>query len=111
MSEKIKLSSGNEFNLLPMGILEKDSIRYFTVQSTIMSEQLKNEFSNVDDIQYILEDGSTYKTYTDCIELWLITENLIDGTYTIGIYYNQLEKDNKALQSQVDALTASAQLA
>lgn len=101
MSEKLKLSNGQEFDLIPMGIVTDDAkkVRYFKFTSTLTYEEVKAIFTdsaNLTNIDYIGEDGKTLRTYQDCVKMLVISfvpNYRIDDNTTADIYVVTVSTD------------------
>jgi hypothetical protein len=100
--EKIKINNV-EFALLPMGIAETDKLRSFIVSTTLTNDEILSAISNISVIEYISESGEVLQTYLDGVKAKSIINHL-DGTYTIEISIDAIERQLADLQAQIDAL-------
>jgi hypothetical protein len=100
--EKIKINNV-EFALLPMGIAETDKLRSFIVSTTLKNDEILSAISNISVIEYISESGEVLQTYLDGVKAKSIINHL-DGTYTIEISIDAIERQLADLQAQIDAL-------
>ena len=100
--EKIKVNN-IEFELLPMGIDETNKKRSLKISSVLNSIEIENVFSDVSKVSLILEDGQE-TIWLDGVRALSIT-NHFDGTYTVEISIDAVERQIKDLQAQVLALT------
>lgn len=100
MSEKLKLFNGQEFDLIPMGIVTDDAkkVRYFKFTSELTHEELKAIFfdsTNLANIDYIQEDGAI-KTYQDCVKMLVLSfvpNYQVDDNTTADIYVVTVSTD------------------
>ncbi len=101
MSEKLKLANGQNFDLIPMGIVtdETKKVRYFKFTSALSYDELKSMFfdsSNLVSIDYIGEDGKTLKSYQDCVKTLVISfvpSYKVDDNITADIYVVTVSTD------------------
>jgi hypothetical protein len=100
--EKIK-ANNTEFNLSPMGILETEKTRSFIVSTDLPNNEILTAISNVSTLEYLSETGEVLRTYLDGVKTNSITNHL-DGTYTIEISIDPIERQLADLQAQIDAL-------
>jgi hypothetical protein len=114
--EKIRLASGTEFGLVPMGIVDKDKLRYFKFVSSLSYDEIKAIFSesnNVSSIDYVLSDGSTYLTYADgvaykCLSFVpdvAIDDNTVSDVYIVTISTDPTGKAIQTLNAEMDNIT------
>lgn len=99
--EKIVINN-NEFELAIMGVTETDKKRSVKILSDKTSVEIENIFSDVSKITWILEDG-TEKTWLDGVKTTAITNHL-DGTYTVEISTDAVERRIAELQAEIQAL-------
>lgn len=99
--EKIRINN-NEFELVPMGVTENDKKRTLKLTSNKTSVEIEEIFSDVSKISLILEDG-TEKTWLDGVKTTAITNHL-DGTYTVEISTDAVERRIAELQAEIQAL-------
>lgn len=117
MSEKIKLKNGQEFDLIPNGIVtdEAKQRRYFKFTSELAYTDILAALSNTANlmqVDYIAEDGTTARTYADCTALKslnYVLEYQIDDNTTANIYVAEISTDpvERAMQGlncQIDDL-------
>lgn len=112
--EKLRLKDGTEFDLIPMGITEKDNLRIFKFTSELAHEEILENFneSNIEKIDYILADESIGATYKDCIVLKSLTfvpnvqadDNTLSDVYMATISTDPLERGMKTLRSEMESM-------
>lgn len=106
MTEKIRLKNGKEFDLIPMGISERNEIRCFKFVSNIPYYEILAEFedeSNLETIEHVLTDGTIGNTYADCVKYKSLTfipdvqidDNNVKDIYIISISTNEVERELK----------------
>jgi hypothetical protein len=100
--EKIRISN-TEFDLIPMGINSTEKVRSITTSTSLSHDEIVLALSDVSTIQYISESGEILQTYLDGVKAKSITNHL-DGTYTIEISIDPIERQLADLQAQIDAL-------
>ena len=96
--EKLKIGS-KEFNIIPMGIDERDKLRIFTIEADSYTE-VDQAFSDVSKVTVILEDDSEV-VYLDCVKVTSIKDNK-DGTYTVEVSTDAVERKITNLQEYTD---------
>ena len=96
--EKLKIGN-TEFNLIPMGISEKEKSRSFTIEANSYAE-VDQAFSDVSKITVILEDNSE-AVYLDCVKVISIIDHK-DGTYTVEVSTDAVERKITNLQEYTD---------
>lgn len=119
MSEKLKLANGQEFDLIPMGVIPDESkkVRYFRFTSEMTDSELKAIFfnsSNLTSVDYIQEDGAT-KTYADCVKtlvLSFVPNFKVDDNTTADIYIVTVSIDEvgmalKTAQEERDTISGA----
>lgn len=94
--EKIRLKNGQEFNIPPNAIQDKGNKRLFTIYSEGDPISHFTE-PNIDRIEYIGEDGNVSKTYFDAVKATAIYTDFENGTYTVEISIDAVEKRLKQL--------------
>lgn len=102
-TEKLRLKDGTEFDLIPMGVSETGNRRNFTIYSANNPENVFTE-SNVDRIEYVSESGEVLKIYLDGVKAVGINKDIENGTYTVAISVDALEKKLKQI---IDSQTYS----
>ena len=106
--EKIRLKNGTEFDLIPMGISERNSLRCFKFISDLPCEEILTEFeaeSSLGTIEHILADGTVGATYADCVEYKSLTfipsvqidDNTVSDIYVVTISTDATGKELQAL--------------
>jgi hypothetical protein len=121
MSEQIKLKNGSVFEMIPMGVSESEKKRIFKFTSSLTYEEIKTLFStsdNISSIDYILADGTTSKTYADCVSFKGLSfetdieveEGITTDVYTVTLSADAVEKTIKVLQSKIATLEADKQM-
>lgn len=103
MTEKLRLKDGTEFDLIPMGITDRGNRRNFTIYADADPESAFTE-SNVDRIEHISESGEVLTTYLDGVKMVAISKDMENGTYTVEISVDALEKKLKQI---IDSQTYS----
>ena len=98
--EKIKLKNGQEFELVPMGIVNDDmnKRRKFKIVSELPYEEIKAIFNDADNIAVIdyAVDTTVSKTYADCVILKSLKFEVgyrIDESTERDIYIIELSTD------------------
>jgi hypothetical protein len=120
MAEKIRLKNGQEFELVPMGIDTRDTEkrRYFKIISILTYAELLTILSNsvnLESIDYILEDGTTSKTFLDCVSLkglefkigYIIDDTTTKDIFIIEVSTDAVEKTLQVIQKD-NQITADA---
>lgn len=113
--EKLRLSNGQEFDVIPMGIKNLGDIRTFEIVSNLDYRDILQQFTNTENIntiEYILADGTIDTTYMDCVGFKNIKyspkaseeDNMIQHVYTVELSVNAVERLLKSLQSKIDKL-------
>lgn len=112
MPEKIKLSDSQstQLDLIPNGISTDNTtnIRKFMFRSSITYSELLTLFNspaNIKTIAYILADGSTGTTYTDCVELKSLSYDITGEYYTAELSIDAVEKALQSMNAQIDDLS------
>jgi hypothetical protein len=114
--ERIRLSNGTEFTLIPMGIEERDRLRYFKFTSDLNYYDILAEFENSDNlavIEHILADGSVGATYNDCVSFKTLTyapdveigDKTVTDIYIVCVGTDAVERTLQALNTNIDDLT------
>ena len=114
--ERIRLSNGTEFTLIPMGIEERDRLRYFKFTSDLNYYDILAEFENSDNlavIEHILADGSVGATYNDCVSFKALTfvpsvevdDKTITDIYIVSVGTDAVEKELQRLNTNINDLT------
>lgn len=111
--EKIRLSNGTEFMLVPMGIEKRDKLRYFKFISDSNYYDILAEFSNSDNlliVEHVLADGTTGTTYSDCVaykSLTFVPNVQIDDNTVLDVYMVVISTDpvERQMQSITQGLT------
>lgn len=99
--EKIKI--GNEtFDLIPMGIDISEKSITLTIATDKNSLEVETAFSDVGRIEH-LSNEKTLAIYTDGVSLKSVRNNM-DGTYTVIIGTDKVEKELAELRAIVNAL-------
>lgn len=98
MTEKIRLKDGMEFDLIPMGIVNKEKLRLFKIVSELPTEEIAAKFSpvNIQRVEYILADDSIGAVYEDCIvfkSIMYMPNVHIDDNTTADIYIVAISTD------------------
>lgn len=101
--EKIRLKSGQEFDLVPVGIREDAKRRSFIIYADGNIENAFSE-SNIDRIEYISESGEVLKTYLDCVKTVAIGKDIENGTYTVEVSIDAVERRLKEVDAQMNDL-------
>ncbi len=100
--EKISIG-GRMFDLAPNGIVTTDKKRSFTFISDLPSEDIEAICSDLPRIDYLSESGEILKTYYDCIDLKAISRDLENGTYTITVGIDAVERRFMDIQNSADS--------
>ena len=105
--EKIKLKNGQEFELVPMGIVNDDinKRRKFKIVSELPYEEIKAIFNDADNIAVIdyAVDTTVSKTYADCVILKSLKFEVgyrIDESTERDIYIIELSTDEVSMALQ-----------
>lgn len=105
--EKIKLKDGTILNLVPMGIQDNKKRRRFTFFAELTNiEEIFTE-DNISRIEYLSVADEVLAVYVDCVSLKLFTKDIENGTYTVELSLDDLERKIKTLQETVDTLVLS----
>lgn len=118
MTEKIRLKDGTEFELIPMGIENKDKLRLFKIVSDLPAESIAVSFKqpNIERIEYILADDSIGAVYEDCVAFKFITfvpsvqiyDNAVDDIYIVAVSTDPVERElldaNGKMQATIGAV-------
>jgi hypothetical protein len=115
--EKIKLDNGQEFDVIPMGVIENPITkrRSFKIISELQSDEVKVIFSDTDNIKtidYTLEDGTLIKSYCDCVSLKGLSvefganvdENITADVYTVELSIDAVERALQATKEQLSTM-------
>ncbi len=94
--EKIKIN-GQIFNLIPMGIGQSEKKRSFTISSGLTSAEIESAFTDVTRIEHLNEVGEILSTFIDGVSVKTIHKNMEDGTYTIEISTDAIERKIREL--------------
>jgi hypothetical protein len=100
--EKISLNS-QIFDLVPNGIVTNDKKRSFTISSVLPYADIELAFSKVDRIEYLSESNEILATYLDGIALKSLSKNMDDGTYTVEISIDAIERKIADVQKFTDS--------
>lgn len=112
--EKIKLKNGQEFELVPMGIVNDDmnKRRKFKIVSELPYEEIKAIFNDADNIAVIdyAVDTTVSKTYADCVILkslkfevgYRIDENITTDIYVAELSTDAVEKELEVLKQALE---------
>lgn len=116
MPNKIRLNTGQEFELVGYGYM-KDDIRkevQFRFSSELNIGEIQAFFKNtqaISKIEYLLEDGSIQDVITDCAVYQSITQDS-EGKYIVTLSTDKISTELKRVQEelqttreQVDNLT------
>lgn len=112
MKEKIRLKNGQEFEIIPMGIEVQGNRRIFKFVSELSYPEVLEVFANEDNIskiEYILADGTTGRTYLDCVSLkalgfnpkYQVFEDATADVFIVEISIDAVERVLKALQNNM----------
>lgn len=102
MSEKIRIGA-KVYGLAITGIKSKEKSRKFTIISDEEFSEVEAAFSDVSKIEELSEEDEILITYMDCIRVKQITRNIEDGTYTVEISTDGLERKILDLQKSTDS--------
>ena len=103
--EKIKLSNDQLFEIIPMGISSSDKKRVLIISSDLQYANIETAFLNVDRIEYLSESGEVLAVYTDGVSVKTISKDIENGTYTIEIGTDAVERHLRIINTQIDDLT------
>lgn len=114
--EKIRLSNGAEFMLVPMGIETRDKLRCFKFVSELNYYDILSNFSNTDNlliVEHVLADGTVGTTYSDSVVYKSLTfapgvaidDNTVSDVYMVAISTDPVEREIKNLKTDIDDLT------
>ncbi len=104
MSEKIKLSNGTEFDLAVMGIAASEKKLSFIFASELTYAEIEAIFldpENYSTIQYLSESGDVLVTYADCVSLKGMAKDIENGTYTVTLSTDAVEKLLNQISNQL----------
>jgi len=115
--EKIRLSNGAEFMLVPMGIETRDKLRCFKFISELNYYDILADFSNTDNlliVEHILADGTVGATYSDCVAYKSLTfvpnvqvdDNTVSDIYVVAISIDPVERALKETNSNIHTTMA-----
>ena len=109
--EKIRLKNGQEFELVPMGIDIRESLKTFKIVTTLTQEEIISAFSvdNIASVEYILIDGTVTETYLDCVALkglgltldYQVDESTAKDIYTVIISTDATERALNQMKENV----------
>jgi hypothetical protein len=115
--EKIKLLNGQEFNVIPMGVIDNPSTkrRSFKITSELASTDIKDVFSNLENIStidYVLQDGTLIKSYCDCVSLKglsvefgaQVDENITADVYTVELSIDAVERAMQVTKEKISTM-------
>ena len=110
--EKIRLKDGTEFDLIPMGIDNRGSLRIIKFISELPHDEILARFNdvNIEKIDYILADNSIGATYEDCVTLKSLTfvpnvqidDNTVSDIYVVVLSTDAAERGIQTLNTEVD---------
>jgi hypothetical protein len=105
--EKIKLSNGTIFEIIPMGITETEKRRSISFNSdltyTEIEDNLRNT-NNINCIQYISASDDVLVSYADCGALKKLSKDIDSGVYTAEFSTDAVERKLQELQEQINIL-------
>ena len=109
--EKIRLKDGTEFDLIPMGIDNREKFRIIKFTSELTHAEILAKFSdiNIEEINYILADNSIGATYEDCVALKSLTfipnvrvdDNTVSDIYVVVISTDAVERALQTLNEEL----------
>ena len=105
--EKIRIS-GHTFDLIPMGISSGDKKRSYTISTVLSHSEVETAFTDVDKIEHLSETGEVLTTYLDGVSTKTITHDLENGTYTIVVGVDAVERELTTLREAIEVLTGGA---
>ena len=115
--EKIRLKDGTEFDLIPMGIDNKEKLRIIKFTSELTHAEILAKFSdiNIEEINYILVDDSIGATYEDCVTLKSLTyipnvqvdDNNVSDIYVAVLSTDAVERTLQTLNTDISGLSTA----
>ena len=115
--EKIRLKDGAEFDLIPMGIDNKEKFRIIKFTSELTHAEILAKFSdiNIEEINYILADNSIGATYEDCVTLKSLTfipnvrvdDNTVSDIYVVALSTDAVERTLQTLNTDISGLSTA----
>lgn len=109
--EKIRLKDGTEFDLIPMGIDNREKFRIIKFTSELTHAEILAKFSdiNIEEINYILADNSIGATYEDCVTLKSLTfipnvqvdDNTVSDVYVAALSTDAVERALQTLNEEL----------
>lgn len=112
MTEKIRLKDNTEFDIIPMGIDNKEKFRIIKFTSELTHAEILAKFSdmNIEEINYILADNSIGVTYEDCVTLKSlifipnvqVDDNTVSDIYVVVLSTDAVERGMQTLNTEVD---------
>ena len=111
MSEKIKLSNGQTFDLKPLGLIKNDvtKIRQFKFTSELPIGEVQTMFkdsANIVSIDHLLSDDTLKSNFSDCVSYKSISQDDI-GVYVVELSTDAVEKQLKEMQEEITLLKAA----
>ena len=110
--EKIRLVDNTEFDIIPMGIDNKEKFRIIKFTSELTHAEILAKLSdiNIEEINYILADNSIGATYEDCVTLKSLTfipnvqvdDNTVSDIYVVVLSTDAVERGMQTLNTEVD---------
>lgn len=113
--EKIRLNNGQEFELVPMGTTIFGGSMTFEIVSNLEHAEILQHFKdikNIESIEYILSDDTTYTTYMDCVGFMNTTyiprvneeDNTFQNVYIVELKVDKVERLLRNMQTKTDAI-------
>lgn len=110
--EKIRLKDGTEFELIPMGIDNKDKLRIIKFISALPYEDILAKFTdviNLECIEHILADNGIGTTYEDCTAFKSLTfipdmqvdDNIMSDIYVVVFSTDAVERELQSINSEM----------
>lgn len=103
--EKIRLNNGQEFELIPMGIVDNivTKRRKFTFKSDLDYGDVEAQFAddNVAKIEHLNSEGEIMRTYLDCVSLKSLSRDIDAGTYTVELSVDEVERKISDLENNI----------
>lgn len=115
--EKIRLKDGTEFELIPMGIDNKDRLRIIKFISELPHAEILAKFSetNIEKVEHILADETIGTTYEDCTAFKSLTfipdvqvnDNTISDIYVVAISTDATGRALQTLNTDLNGLSTA----
>jgi hypothetical protein len=88
-----------------MGISGDSKLRNYTISSALTHQQILDGFNDVSAIQYLSEADEVLTTYLDGVSAKTVTQDMENGTFTIAVSIDPVERALKDMDMQLDDMS------